>query len=148
MEIVTIIIAVVNCISGLIALLALIIKPFRERILTSIARKTKDQKVSEELEVISKNVDILMKDDKDLQKGVAKINEHVLENELERLKSDLFACGAKCRRGIFLYPEQMEHIRSIYTKYHDELGGNGTGKIEYEFICKYYNSQDFALLDK
>ena len=71
------------------------------------------------------------------------VESNVLENEADRIRAELFDCGNRCRRGIRLHPEEMEHIRVVFTKYSQKLKQNGTGEAEYDFICDYYNRQDF-----
>jgi hypothetical protein len=71
-----------------------------------------------------------------------RVEQNVLENEADRLRSELFDCGNRCRRGIRLHPEEMEHIRVVFTKYSQKLKQNGTGESEYNFFCDYYNHQD------
>ena len=68
---------------------------------------------------------------------------NVLENEADRLRSELFDCGNRCRRRIRLHPEEMDHIRDVYTKYSEKLHKNGPGEREFNFIVDYYNKQEF-----
>ena len=84
-----------------------------------------------------------MEANQNLESRLASVEENVLENEADRLRSELFDCGNRCRRGIRLHPEEMEHIRVVFTKYSQKLRQNGTGEAEYNFICDYYNHQDF-----
>ena len=79
----------------------------------------------------------------DLKSDLSKLDAKVLENEADRLRSELFDCGNRCRRGIRLHPEEMIHIIDVFEKYSTVLKQNGTGKDEYHFICDYYNHQDF-----
>ena len=66
-----------------------------------------------------------------------------MDNEADRLRSELFDCGNRCRRNIRLHPEEMEHIRVVYNKYSEGLHQNGTGETEFKFITNYYNRQNF-----
>ena len=75
-------------------------------------------------------------------KRIDGLQEKVLLNESDRLKSELFACGNQCRRGIVLHPEEFDHIREVYKKYNEELGQNHNGTMEFEYIYNYYNSQE------
>ena len=81
--------------------------------------------------------------DEDLNKRLTRVENNVLENEADRLRSELFDCGNRCRRGIRLHPEEMDHIHTIFRKYSEVLKQNGPGKKEYEFIVDYYNNQTF-----
>jgi hypothetical protein len=84
-----------------------------------------------------------LENDKAFNDRLSRVEQNVLENEADRLRSELFDCGNRCRRGIRLHPEEMEHIRVVFTKYSQKLKQNGTGEAEYNFICDYYNRQDF-----
>lgn len=143
MEIVKNIAAVVGCISACTGLVITIFKPIRKAIINGITNKQRESEVSQKLDnalIMMKNVqnDIVTLNDR-----VDEIGTNVLENEKDRLKSELFNCGNRCRRGIILYPEEMGHIRDVYHKYNEVLKQNHDGTLEYEFILKYYNSQAF-----
>lgn len=143
MEIVKNIAAVVGCISACTGLVITIFKPIRKAIINGITNKQRESEVSQKLDnalIMIKNVqnDIVALNDR-----VDEIGTNVLENEKDRLKSELFNCGNRCRRGIILYPEEMGHIRDVYHKYNEVLKQNHDGTLEYEFILKYYNSQAF-----
>ena len=69
------------------------------------------------------------------------LSDKIFKNEKDRLKSELFDCGNRCRRKMPLYLEEFRHIQAVYEKYHDELHANGNGKEEYDFISTYFNSQ-------
>ena len=69
------------------------------------------------------------------------LSDKIFKNEKDRLKSELFDCGNRCRRKMPLYLEEFRHIQDVYAKYHNELHANGTGKEEYDFISEYFNSQ-------
>lgn len=88
-------------------------------------------------------MDELLKTNKTLTAQLEQVKNNVLENEADRLRSELFDCGNRCRRRIRLHPEEMEHIRAVYQKYSEVLHQNGTGEKEFNFITDYYNKQDF-----
>lgn len=88
-------------------------------------------------------IDKLLEDNKNFKTQLDQVKENVLENEADRLRSELFDCGNRCRRNIRLHPEEMEHIRAVYTKYSNVLHQNGPGEAEFNFITDYYNHQDF-----
>ena len=79
----------------------------------------------------------------EIKREIKHIKENVLENEADRIRAELFDCGNRCRRGIRLHPEEMEHIRAIYHKYKHVLKQNHEGDAEFDFINKYYNRQSF-----
>ena len=143
MEIFKNIATVVGCISACMALLVAIIKPLRKWLIDSFIKKTKDAKIDEQLDNMDKKMDKLLATQECLDDRMTRVEDNVLENEADRLRSELFDCGNRCRRGIRLHPEEMEHIRVVFTKYSQKLGQNGTGESEYNYICNYYNQQDF-----
>jgi hypothetical protein len=88
-------------------------------------------------------MDKLLETNEVLTTQLEQVKSNVLENEADRLRSDLFDCGNRCRRNIRLHPEEMDHIRDVYRKYSEVLHQNGTGEREFNFITEYYNKQDF-----
>ena len=136
MEIVKNIAAVVGCVSACIALIVTIIKPLRQWVIDSFVRKSQQQKLNEMMNAIDGKIDSLLEKNDNLEARLTRVEENVLENEADRLRSELFDCGNRCRRGIRLHPEEMDHIRVVFTQ-------NGAGQNEYDFICDYYNHQTF-----
>lgn len=88
-------------------------------------------------------IDRLLENNENLTAQLEQVKSNVLENEADRLRSELFDCGNRCRRRIRLHPEEMEHIRAVYQKYSEVLHQNGPGEAEFKFITNYYNKQDF-----
>jgi hypothetical protein len=88
-------------------------------------------------------MDKLLETNEALTTQLEQVKSNVLENEADRLRSELFDCGNRCRRRIRLHPEEMEHIRAVYKKYSEVLHQNGSGEKEFNFITDYYNKQDF-----
>ena len=134
---------IVGCVSACITLLVTIIKPLRQRLIDSFIKKAKDDKRDEAIAKMDKKIDKLLDSYQCLSDEVAHVKENVLENEADRIRAELFDCGNRCRRGIRLHPEEMEHIRAIYHKYKDVLHQNHEGDAEFDFITKYYNRQSF-----
>ena len=143
MEIFKNIATVVGCISACMALLIAIIKPLRQRIIDSFVRKSKDTKRDEKIDKMDKKIDKLLTNHECLDDRLTRVEKNVLENEADRIRAELFDCGNRCRRGIRLHPEEMEHIRAIYHKYKDVLHQNHEGDAEFDFITQYYNQQSF-----
>lgn len=143
MEIFKNVATIVGCISACIALSVTIIKPLRQRIIDSIIRKSKDTKRDEMIDKMDKKIDKLLEKNQCLENRVARVEKNVLDNEVDRIRAELFDCGNRCRRGIRLHPEEMEHIRAIYHKYKDTLHQNHEGDAEFDFITQYYNQQSF-----
>ena len=143
MEIFKNIATVVGCISACIALLITIVKPLRQKIIDSFVRKSQDTKRDEKIDQMDKKIDKLLEKNQSLDDRLTRVEENVLENEADRIRAELFDCGNRCRRGIRLHPEEMDHIRAIYHKYKNVLKQNHEGDAEFDFITKYYNQQSF-----
>lgn len=143
MEIFKNIATVVGCISACMALLIAIIKPLRQGIINSFVEKSADKSRDEKIDKMDKKIDKLLANNKSLDDRLTRVENNVLDNEADRLRSELFDCGNRCRRGIRLHPEEMEHIRVVFTKYSETLKQNGTGSAEMQFITDYYNHQTF-----
>ena len=135
--------AVVGCISACIALLTTIIKPLRQRFINAIIKKSKDTNRDDKIDKMDKKIDQLLVNNKTLDDRLTSVEKNVLDNEADRIRAELFDCGNRCRRGIRLHPEEMDHIRAIYHKYKDVLHQNHEGDNEFDFITKYYNQQSF-----
>ena len=95
------------------------------------------------MQTLDGKLDKILSDNESLKSQLEQVKSNVLENEADRLRSELFDCGNRCRRNIRLHPEEMEHIRAVYTKYSNVLHQNGPGEAEFNFITDYYNHQDF-----
>lgn len=142
--------AVVGCISACIALLVTIFKPIRKGIANYVEKRISDSDESQkkidvikQLQQTNQKLDELLVDNATIMDRIDAIEDKVLENEADRLKAELFQCGNRCRRKMVLHPEEFEHIKEVYEKYHDELKKNHSGTMEFEFICDYYNKQTF-----
>ena len=137
MESVKNIAAVVGCISACIALIVTIFKPIRVSVVNYFGRKVNESKfnrehkqllsqmaeMTSELPILNQ-IPILIEQNKNMQNDIQLLIERVdnlqtkvLLNESDRLKSELFACGNQCRRGMVLHPEEFDHIREVYKKY-------------------------------
>lgn len=100
---------------------------------------TLDEKMDK---ILESNKDLKAQNE-DLRAQLDQVKSNVLENEADRLRSELFDCGNRCRRNIRLHPEEMDHIRVVYHKYSNVLHQNGPGEAEFNFITNYYNNQSF-----
>jgi hypothetical protein len=143
MEIFKNIATVVGCISVCIALLITIIKPLRQILVNSIAHKSQYQKMIDNIEKLNNKLDESLTNDAKIQERLEKVEKNVLENEAERLKSELSTYYNKCCRGLQIFPEEMLRIDEVYDKYHNKLGLNHIGTKMYDAIEKYYKQQDF-----
>lgn len=161
MELIKNIAAVVGCISACIALIVTIVKPLRTGVVNYFGRKANESKFNiEHKQLLSQmsqmtselpalnQIPVLIEQNKKMQNDIElligrvdDLQSKVLLNESDRLKSELFACGNQCRRGMVLHPEEFDHIREVYKKYNEDLGQNHSGTIEFEYIYDYYNSQ-------
>lgn len=79
----------------------------------------------------------------EIDDSINKLDTRVLENERDRIKSELSEYASRCARGLKIYPEEMVHIEEMYTKYSNELHCNHTGTQNYNIIVNYYKSQDW-----
>lgn len=95
------------------------------------------------IQKLDTKIDKLLEDNESFKEQLDQVKSKVLENEADRLRSELFDCGNRCRRNIRLHPEEMEHMRAVFNKYSNVLHQNGTGEDEFRFITDYYNHQDF-----
>lgn len=95
------------------------------------------------IQALDGKIDKLLETNENLKEEMVQVKSNVLENEADRLRSELFDCGNRCRRNIRLHPEEMEHIRVVFNKYSKVLHQNGPGETEFNFITDYYNHQDF-----
>lgn len=95
------------------------------------------------IQALDSKIDKILVANEDVKTQLNQVKSNVLENEADRLRSELFDCGNRCRRNIRLHPEEMDHIRAVYTKYSDVLNQNGPGEKEFNFINDYYNHQEF-----
>ena len=145
MEIFKNIATVVGCISTCVALLFTIIKPLRQGIIDSFVRKAQDKKRDDIIDKMDKKIDQLLEKNENLENRLTSVEKNVLDNEADRIRAELFDCGNRCRRGIRLHPEEMEHVRAIYHKYKKVLKQNHEGDTEFDFIAKYYNGQNFPI---
>lgn len=143
MEIFKNIATVVGCISACIALLITIIKPLRQILVNSIAHKSQYQKMIDNIEKLNNKLDESLINDAKIQERLEKVEKNVLENEAERLKSELSTYYNKCCRGLQIFPEEMLRIDEVYDKYHNKLGLNHIGTKMYDAVEKYYKQQDF-----
>jgi uncharacterized protein YdcH (DUF465 family) len=134
---------VVGCISACIALAVTIIKPLRKKIIDSFVKKSQDTNRDDKIDKMDKKIDKLLEKNESLDDRLTRVEKNVLDNEADRIRAELFDCGNRCRRGIRLHPEEMEHIRAIYHKYKDVLHQNHEGDAEFDFITQYYNQQSF-----
>lgn len=143
MEVFKNIATIVGCISACIALLVTIIKPLRQKLINSIIKKAQDTKREEKIDKMDKKIDKLLETNQCLEDRLTRVENNVLTNEADRIRAELFDCGNRCRRGIRLHPEEMEHIRTVYHKYKNVLHQNHEGDAEFDFITRYYNNQSF-----
>lgn len=79
----------------------------------------------------------------EIDASIDKLNTRVLENERDRIKSELSEYASRCARGMKIYPEEMVHIEEMYTKYSTQMHCNHTGTQNYNIIVNYYKSQDW-----
>ena len=148
--------AIFGCIISFTTVCGLIIKPIRKAIIKKISEWSHNDEQNKAIEkqnkIIQQQSEAICKEDKAIQElkatvdmivdKLAELTERILENEADRLRSELFDCGNRCRRGIPLSGEEFRHIQGVFSKYFDELKCNGIGEDEYNFIKDYFNSKE------
>lgn len=148
MEIFKNIATVVGCISACIALLVTIIKPLRQKIIDSFVHNSQQANLQTNMNNLSSKIDLLIEANKKMDDRTKKIEEHILENESDRLKSELSMYYNRCCRGLQVFPEEMLRVEEVYDRYHNKLGLNHIGTNMYDAIEKYYKQQDFIKMHK
>ena len=148
MEIFKNIATVVGCISACIALLITIIKPLRQKIIDSFVHNSQQANLQTNMNNLSSKIDLLIEANEKMDKRTKKIEEHILENESDRLKSELSMYYNRCCRGLQVFPEEMLRVEEVYDRYHNKLGLNHIGTNMYDAIEKYYKQQDFIKMHK
>ena len=143
MEIVTNIAAVVGLISAIMGLTIAIIKPVRTWIVNSITDKSKDKKLEQNVQTLLADVKTILESQQKLSERIEHVEESVLENESDRLKSELADYYNRCCRGMQIFPEEFLRVEEVYDRYHNVLGLNHIGTNMYDVIAAYYKSQDF-----
>lgn len=148
MEIFKNIATVVGCISACITLLVTIIKPLRQKIIDSFVHNSQQANLQTNMNNLSSKIDLLIEANKKMDNRTKKIEEHILENESDRLKSELSMYYNRCCRGLQVFPEEMLRVEEVYDRYHNKLGLNHIGTNMYDAIEKYYKQQDFIKMHK
>ena len=148
MEIFKNIATVVGCVSACIALLLTIIKPLRQYLIDSFARKSQSNKVVVDIQELNKKIDTLLRNNKDLIERLDRVENHVLENESDRLKAELSTYYNRCCRNLQIFPEEMLRVEEVYDRYHNQLCLNHVGTNMYDAIAQYYKQQDFIKMNK
>lgn len=148
MEIFKNIATVVGCVSACIALLLTIIKPLRQYLIDSFTRKSQSNKVVVDIQELNKKIDTLLRNNKDLIERLDRVENHVLENESDRLKAELSTYYNRCCRSLQIFPEEMLRVEEVYDRYHNQLGLNHVGTNMYDAIAQYYKQQDFIKMNK
>ena len=161
MELIKNIAAVVGCISAIIALIGMVIKPVRKRFVnwirhTSEATETSMaiQELNKTITTLGEKIDAVAENSKEtdskilermdnLDKSIETLDKRVFENERDRIKAELSEYASRCARNIKIYPEEMTHINEIYYKYHEVLGCNSFGTKMYDIIVDYYDNQEW-----
>ena len=148
MEIFKNIATVVGCISACIALAITIFKPLRQKIIDSFVHNSQQANLQTDINNLSPKIDLLIEANKKMDNRTKKIEEHILENESDRLKSELSMYYNRCCRGLQVFPEEMLRVKEVYDRYHNKLGLNHIGTNMYDAIEKYYKQQDFIKMHK
>lgn len=148
MEIFKNIATVVGCISACIALAITIFKPLRQKIINSFVHNSQQANLQTNMNNLSSKIDLLIEANEKMDNRTKKIEEHILENESDRLKSELSMYYNRCCRGLQVFPEEMLRVEEVYDRYHNKLGLNHIGTNMYDAIERYYKQQDFIKMHK
>lgn len=148
MEIFKNIATVVGCISACIALAITIFKPLRQKIIDSFVHNSQQANLQTDMNNLSSKIDLLIEANEKMDNRTKKIEEHILENESDRLKSELSMYYNRCCRGLQVFPEEMLRVEEVYDRYHNKLGLNHIGTNMYDAIERYYKQQDFIKMHK
>ena len=109
------------------------------------ALSTKLDKQQVELNNIKTHSDIadqkMLTHIQEIDTSINKLDASVLENERDRIKSELSEYASRCARGLKIYPEEMVHIEEMYSKYTNTLHCNHSGTQNYNIIVDYYKNQ-------
>ena len=157
-----------SCLTVIITFLGLVLTPTRNRIETWIRKvmqsdelvSTMDahtnqlDQLSKKLDAQEEKLDIQEKKSDAADKQILshmqgidtrldKLDQRVLENERDRIKSELSEYASRCARGMKIYPEEMVHIEEMYAKYSNQLHCNHTGTQNYNTIANYYKNQEW-----
>jgi hypothetical protein len=147
--------AVVGFILSAITLCTICIKPIRKFLICKVKQWCNSEEQSKAIqaqnEAIKAQNDAIKREDSAIQEmqktlnkvveSIAELSDRIFKNEADRLRSELFDCGNRCRRGIPLSGEEFRHIQDVFRKYSQELKCNGIGEDEYNFIKDYFNSK-------
>lgn len=147
--------AILGFIISVSTVCGLCIKPLRKFIINQISKwsnqESQDKAIKEQNEMIQKQNETIEKEDRVIQDIkdtvnhlvdiVSELSDRIFKNEADRLRSELFACGNRCRRHIPLSGEEFRHIQEVFKKYSEELHCNSIGEDEYNFIKDYFNSE-------
>lgn len=163
--------SILSAVMVIIAFLGLVLKPIRQKVKKWI-QEIVSQDTAEKIDDLSKETtqkfnDLSLKLDQqnikidgldnkssvadqkildhmqEIDASIDKLNTRVLENERDRIKSELSEYASRCARGMKIYPEEMVHIEEMYTKYSTQMHCNHTGTQNYNIIANYYKSQDW-----
>ena len=147
--------AILGFIISVSTVCGLCIKPLRKFIINKISKwsnqESQDKAIKEQNQMIQKQNEAIEKQDeaiRDIKDTlnqvvtlVSELSNRIFKNEADRLRSELFDCGNRCRRHIPLSGEEFRHIQEVFKKYSDELHCNSIGEDEYNFIKDYFNSE-------
>lgn len=147
--------AVIGFILSAITLCSLCIKPIRKFIVRKVKQwcnsEEQNKAIQAQNEAIKAQNKVIEREDKDIREVkatlqqvvdiVAELKDRIFQNEADRLRSELFDCGNRCRREIPLSGEEFRHIQDVFRKYSVDLKCNGIGEDEYNFIKDYFNSK-------
>lgn len=148
MEVLKLSSSILGLIISLGTIIGFCVKPIRKFIIKKISewsnKESQDKAIQIQNEMIQKQNEAIEEIKNTVNQVVdivSELSNRIFKNEADRLRSELFDCGNRCRRHIPLSGEEFRHIQEVFKKYSDELHCNSIGEDEYNFIKDYFNSE-------
>lgn len=148
MEVLKLSSSILGLIISLGTIIGFCVKPIRKFIIKKISewsnKESQDKAIQIQNEMIQKQNEVIEEVRNTVNQVVdivSELSNRIFKNEADRLRSELFDCGNRCRRHIPLSGEEFRHIQEVFKKYSVELHCNSIGEDEYNFIKDYFNSE-------
>lgn len=137
--------SILGCISAIIAFIVLVFKPIRKSIVGYFSFSSEHKKLLDGVSSIQLNVEQLTNDLKsietrhnELAQNLIDLRNDIQQQEASRLKEELNCYAGRIVHKIPIYPEEFDIIQAIYRRYHNELGKNHEGTLQFERLTDYY----------
>ncbi len=124
--------------AAIIGLLSTVFKPVRNGVLWIIRRIYGTRKDEMMDEIIGVRDELCAKIE-GVKDSINDVSQKVDENEMDRIRSEIFKYGNYARKGEKISGEEFRRLQEVFDKY-EHLGGNGIAHDEFRFITNYYNT--------